>query len=113
MYYAIAVIAGLLALWMIYLFFKQLREFGQYLRWKHPFFYRLYTFAWIAGLLGVSTIALLICGNAINNQKYTTSQDKLNQILNAAPTEDNFKNPKDYKIALIEYGRKVERESRH
>ena len=113
MYYAFAVIAGLIALWLIYLFFKQLREFGQYLRWKHPFFYWLYTFAWIAILLGVSTLVLVVCGDAINNQKYTTNQDELNQILKSAPTENNFKNPRDYQIALIEYGRKVERESHH
>lgn len=113
MYYAFAAIAGLIALWLIFLFFKQLRELGQYLRWKHPFFYRLYTLAWIACLLGAATVALVVCGDGINNQKYTTNQDELNQILKSAPTQNNFKNPKDYEIALIEYGRKVERESRH
>jgi hypothetical protein len=112
MYYAIAAIAALIALWLIYLFFKQLRDLGQYLKWKHPFFYRIYTLCWILSLLGASTVALVVCGDAINSQKYTTSQEELNEILKSAPTENNFKTPKDYQIALIEYGRKVERESR-
>jgi hypothetical protein len=113
MYYTFTAIAGLISLWLILLFLKQLRGLAQYLRWHHPFFYRLYTLGWTLCLLGVSTIALIVCGDEINYQKYTTSQDELYQVLQSAPTENNFKNPKDYKIALIEYGRKVERESHH
>jgi hypothetical protein len=113
MYYAFAAIAGLISLGLIFLFFKQIREFGQYLRWKHPFIYRLYTLSWIICLLGASTVALVVLGDDITTPKYTTSQEELNQILKSAPEEHHFKNKKDYKFALIEYGRKVERESHH
>jgi hypothetical protein len=113
MYYAFAAIAAFITLWLMFLFFKQLRQFSQYLRWKHPFCYRIFTLGWIVCLLAASTIALVVSGDRINSQKNPMSQDEYNQILKSAPTEHQFKNPKDYKIALIEYGRKFEREAQH
>ncbi len=111
MYYVFAAIAGVISLWLIILLYKQFLELGRYIKWKHPFFYRLYVFAWIILLLGASTTALIMCGDAINNQKYTTSEDELAKQLQAAPLQHNYKTPRDYQVAMILYGRKIERES--
>lgn len=113
MYYLFAAIAGVISLWLIILLYKQFIELGRYLKWKHPFFHKLYVLGWIVLLLGISTIALIMCGEAINNQKYTTPEDELAKQLQAAPIQNNYKTPRDYQIAMIQYGRKVERESRH
>lgn len=111
MYYLFAAIAGVISLWLIILLYKQFLELGRYIKRKHPFLYKLYFFAWIIFLLGASTTALIMCGDAINNQKYTTPEDELAKQLQAAPLQNNYKTPRDYQIAMIQYGRRVERES--
>lgn len=111
MYYVFAAIAAAISLWLIILLYKQFVELGRYIKWKHPFFYRLYVFAWILLLLGASTTALVVCGDAINSQKYTTPEDELAKQLESAPIQNNYKTHQDYQIAMIQYGRKIERES--
>ena len=113
MYYAFAAIAAIVSLWLIILLYKQFMELGRYIKWKHPFLYRLYVFAWIVVLLGASTTALIMFGDQINEQKYTTSDDELAKQLQDAPTQNNYKSMRDYQIAMIRYGRKIERESHH
>lgn len=93
--------------------YKQFVELGRYIKWKHPFLYRLSVFAWIVLLLGASTTALILLGDQINNQKYTTPEDELAKQLQAAPVQSKYKAPRDYQIAMIQYGRKIERESRN
>lgn len=113
MYYLFAAISGVISLWLIILLYKQFIELGRYLKWKHSFFYRLYGLAWILLLLGSSTTALIMAGDAINNQKYTSPESELAKQLEAAPRQNNYKTPRDYQIAMIQYGRSIERESKH
>ena len=112
MYYFFAAIAGAISLWLIVLLYKQLQELGRHLRWKHPFFHKIYVLAWIVLLLGLSTTALIMFGDSINNQKYTTPDIELAKQLEDAPRPNNYKSSRDYQIAMIQYGRKIERESR-
>ena len=111
MYYFFAAIAGAISLWLIILLYKQFQELGRHLKWKHPFFHKLYVLTWIVLLLGVSTTALIMCGETINNQKYTTPESELAKQLEDAPHQNSYKSPRDYQIAMIQYGRKIERES--
>lgn len=111
MYYLFAAIAGAISLWLIVLLYKQFRELGAYLRWKHPFLHKLYGMCWILLLLGASTTVLIMFGDAINSQKYTTPESEIAKELEDAPRQNNYKTPRDYQIAMIQYGRKIERES--
>lgn len=111
MYYLFAAVAGVISLWFIILLYKQFVELGRYLKWKHPFFHKLYVLGWITLLLGGSTTVLIMCGEAINNQKYITPESELAKQLESAPRPNNYKTPRDYQIAMIQYGRKIERET--
>ena len=51
-------------------------------------------------------------GDSINNQKYTTPDIELAKQLEDAPRPNNYKSSRDYQIAMIQYGRKIERESK-
>ena len=113
MYYLFAAIAGAITIWLIILLYKKFTEFGRYIKWKHPFFYRLYVFAWIFLLLGGSTTALVVCGDTINNEKYTIPEEEIAKLLQSAPNQNEYKSQQDYQVAMIQYGRKIERESQH